>query len=374
MDEKVFSVSAKDLMRTDFLSVQGNNSASDLTGKLVNSKYNNVVVLDGNKYYGMASLRALLRKRLDLTKMKAKSLTEKKPSIKPDAGFLKVVDLMRISNARLLPVIENEKIIGVVPIQRVVELIKDIKVLENMSAGEIASHDVITIKEDDTLDKAMRLMSEKQIKRLIVLRGFRISGILEYKDVVKKMMSSRHEGKKGAKHVSKGHNVMRDSTYNIPVSSFMNTNIPLINGKDNIGAVIDVIRKNGLAIIESNLRPKGIITNNTLLEAVIALKRDVRKIQVIDMPKTDDIDYSIIESTITKFYDKIERKVKHEPLLRIHFKERKKEGLRRMHSIKLMLSFAGNNLTVSAEGWTLITVLQDAFKTLENKMQKSLRD
>src|SRR3989338_3710525 len=373
MDEKVFSVSAKDLMRTDFLSVQGNNSASELTGKLVNSKYNNVVVFEGNKYYGMASLRALLRRRIDLSKVKAKNLSEKKPSITEDTGFFEIVKLMQSSDARILPVIKDDKVIGVVPIQKVMDVIKDVNSLQNKKADEFDSKSIVTIKEEESLGKAMKLMSEQKIKRLVVVRGFKVAGILEYKNVVQKIMVPKKESK-SAKRDSKGFGTNEDSAFESPVSNFMNTNVALVNSKDSFNEVINAVRKNGLAVVANNLRPKGIITNNSLLEAVLGLQEEIRNVQIVSMPKIDEIDYSIIENVITRFYDKTEKKIKQKPLLRVHFKQAKTSGLRRKHLINLLLAFGGYHLSVQTENWTLINAVQDAFKAMENKVHKSLKE
>jgi CBS domain-containing protein len=60
-----------------------------------------------------------------------------------------------------------------------------------VTAGDIASRDIVTVRPDDDLDEALRLMAQHQVRRLPVVDDGHLVGVLAQADVA-------HEAKEKA--------------------------------------------------------------------------------------------------------------------------------------------------------------------------------
>jgi ribosome-associated translation inhibitor RaiA len=98
-----------------------------------------------------------------------------------------------------------------------------------------------------------------------------------------------------------------------------------------------------------------------------------RKIQTSGLHAVGEIDRAKIMSVLSAFYDKIERIVNNELLLRAHFKAHEKEGARRKHSAHLRLSVPGFEIAATAVGWNILTALQEAVSKLEREALKRVK-
>jgi len=371
---EAINVTAADLMRPEFLSIDESRPLSELIGLLKGTKYNNVLVFNGKNYVGMCSLRFLLRRGIDVTKTKIKSVVERTPVISLNDDFYKIAELMFSTDSRLLPVESEGKIVGVVPSQRLIELIKSIEELRVLTAKDIASTNPFTVNEDDSLSFAMNLMKEKRIKKLIVLKNRKISGVLSFDKILAKLlMAKSKKTKSSAKMPIAKHSYEDSSVFDLPVTTFMDQEFALLNSNEPMFDVVSKIRKSRLGVIHSKLKPKGIITTKNLLQAIISTKTEARNIQISGLPKLDEIDFSRVERTISVFYDKAEKIFNQKPLLKIHFKRYQESGLRSKHSIHAMLSVSGITFNANAAGWSLLSTLQEVIRALDRSVTTKIK-
>jgi CBS domain-containing protein len=60
------------------------------------------------------------------------------------------------------------------------------------TAGDLATQDeVVTIGADDSVDEALRTMTEKKVRRLPVIDGHRLIGVVSQADLAKELDSSK---------------------------------------------------------------------------------------------------------------------------------------------------------------------------------------
>jgi CBS domain-containing protein len=112
------------------------------------------------------------------------AMTSKPRTIEASTQILEAARYMRDENVGSLPIVENGKLIGIltdrdIAIRAVAEG-RD----GSATAGEIASKDVVTIDPQQSLDEAVRLMADHQVRRLPVCEeDGRLVGILAQADV-----------------------------------------------------------------------------------------------------------------------------------------------------------------------------------------------
>lgn len=96
-----------------------------------------------------------------------------------------VSNLMKNNDIGFIPVADDNHVIGVVTDRDIVirAISENIK-LDNSICDIMTTH-IFTLNENSDLNSALKLMSDKQIKRLLVLDNKRIVGIISLSDIIK---------------------------------------------------------------------------------------------------------------------------------------------------------------------------------------------
>ncbi len=117
-------VVASDLMEKDFLRIEKDSVLSQAIGKMVSSKKPVALVFDNNAFAGLISIKILARKTIsNPSETKISSLAEAMPALEETMPIEKIADLLFSSDARVLPVIKNNAVIGVVSLVSVAKAI-----------------------------------------------------------------------------------------------------------------------------------------------------------------------------------------------------------------------------------------------------------
>jgi CBS domain-containing protein len=94
--------------------------------------------------------------------------------------------LMKEQDVGSLPVVEDDRLVGIVTDRDiVVRGVANGSEVSSLSVKDVASHDLTTVKADDDLDAALKLMAQQRVRRLPVVEGDRLVGILAQADVAR---------------------------------------------------------------------------------------------------------------------------------------------------------------------------------------------
>jgi len=92
--------------------------------------------------------------------------------------------LMKQEDVGSVPVVDGERLVGVLTDRDiVVRGIADGSNPNTIKVGDIASRDVVTVRPDDDLDEALRLMAQHQVRRLPVVEDGQLVGVVAQADV-----------------------------------------------------------------------------------------------------------------------------------------------------------------------------------------------
>ena len=84
-----------------------------------------------------------------------------------------------------LLVVENTKLVGIITEEDIVEkVVSEGKEPEETTIGDIMVKDVIHIKANKSLEEAAQLMTENKIKKLPIVEGKKLLGIITAKDMI----------------------------------------------------------------------------------------------------------------------------------------------------------------------------------------------
>ncbi|MDR2966622.1 MAG: IMP dehydrogenase [Methanobacteriaceae archaeon] len=101
-------------------------------------------------------------------------------TINPDSSLSEVKDIMEQESVSGLPVIENEKVIGIVSKRD----IKPITSFHDKKVKDIMTSDVVTIEESTTPHEALDIAYENKVERLPVVKDEKLVGIVTIRDIL----------------------------------------------------------------------------------------------------------------------------------------------------------------------------------------------
>jgi CBS domain-containing protein len=112
------------------------------------------------------------------------AMTAEVKTAAPSQSLTDVARLMKQEDVGSVPVVDGERLVGVVTDRDiVVRGIADGSDPHAIKAGDIASRDIVTVRPDDDLDEALRLMAQHQVRRLPVVDDGHLVGVVAQADV-----------------------------------------------------------------------------------------------------------------------------------------------------------------------------------------------
>ncbi len=107
-------------------------------------------------------------------------------TVTPDTTIEEADRIMREKNITGLPVVEDEKIVGIITI-------RDIRFYQNhgdrkIKVSELMTKDVITAEEGITLEEAIKIMHRHRIEKLPIVKDGKLVGLITAKDILKRKM------------------------------------------------------------------------------------------------------------------------------------------------------------------------------------------
>jgi CBS domain-containing protein len=104
----------------------------------------------------------------------------------PNATVADAAKVMSQEDVGPVPIVEDGRLIGIVTDRDiVVRVVAEGRDPNATTVSEIASTKLVTVSPDDDLDEALKLLAERQIRRLPVVEGDRLVGIVAQADIAR---------------------------------------------------------------------------------------------------------------------------------------------------------------------------------------------
>jgi CBS domain-containing protein len=113
-------------------------------------------------------------------------MTPSPETVEVEKSAVEAAKLMKKAEAGMIPVVEGQKLVGTVTDRDIaIRVVAEGKDPQATTVGEIASKDVVTIGPDQDLVEALSLMSSNQVRRLPVVEGETLIGVVAQADVAR---------------------------------------------------------------------------------------------------------------------------------------------------------------------------------------------
>jgi len=274
-------VIAKDLVSQKYISCEMTDRVSSLLGKMTRAKDCFALVFEKGKYKGVVSKDAFLVARGSAAEQRVANVVKKRSKSKTPfyVGKVKMSDsiervcaLLSAADARLLPVFEKTKLVGVI---RAEDVLKEVRSsYAGVPAFELASMDAKTVLASDTLDTLLTVMKRKKAGHVPVVdeKGL-IIGVVSGHDYMGKHLHDRRRMRvpQRASHgMFKGGAIDTGEKLNlghIKVAEIMSTECCTATPRTSIRDVIKVMLDQGVfsVILTRRNKPVGVITSKDIL-------------------------------------------------------------------------------------------------------------
>jgi len=114
------------------------------------------------------------------------AMTKEPRVVRRDTSGQEVVATMNKFDISSIIVVQEERPVGIITHKDIISKIVQPRIPPDaVTAIEIMSSPIITINEDASIEEAARLMAKKRIKKLAVVRGDELVGIVTSTDLVR---------------------------------------------------------------------------------------------------------------------------------------------------------------------------------------------
>jgi CBS domain-containing protein len=104
----------------------------------------------------------------------------------PNATVAEAAKVMAQEDVGPVPIVEDGRLVGIVTDRDiVVRVVAEGRDPNATTVREIASTELVTVSPDDDLDDALNLLAERQVRRLPVVEGDRLVGIVAQADIAR---------------------------------------------------------------------------------------------------------------------------------------------------------------------------------------------
>ena len=357
----------EEILDTNFQVVHQDTTFSKAIGIMLKHKQFELPVVGNNGVLkGLLSYNSLAKSGSISMNEKVETAQLSIPKLKTEDNLARAAELFLSSDHRLLPVIKNRKVQGIVRRWKIIEMASDLKTWKKMNVTELMSRHVEIVKIDDKLTTARTLLRRLDIKTVpVVDKNGEIAGVIGIQDIIS-FLKPKRRPKLGAFTVEK-------TNFDPYVKDVMVTEPHYLTEESNIEEVISMMLKYSIStvIIVKDKKPTGIISGFDLLEHIMSAGRKEDSVFINisgfeeEDPEVMDSLFEILGSTMKKI-----NKIFAPKVLNIHVHSYNIEGNEIKYSVNMRLTADKHLFVTKANDWDIYKAFSDGVDRLYSQVRK----
>lgn len=372
-------------INTHFLEFDESMSLSQMIGKLKESDQKSGLIFQKGKYKGILDRKMVLQRKLDSTNTTLSKFVQKTPMVNEHADIIETSAMMFKSNIDFLPVERQKQIIGVISSLNLAKIGSELPETSKMKVKDCTLDKPSIIQKDDPIAKALEVIYQDRTEHVPIFDKGKLFGIISTQDLIRNYLDwprQRTVSSKFSKSVGKGTRGSQPDTSNIsllPIGNLStNQNLVTISNNDSLkNAVSLMVEKNISAILVMNGNKfLGLLTLKNVLRAIGSLEIPENfNIQFIGLKELDWHPYEIgaIKKIAANEAFKLQRLLKNDFGLVIHFKEYEKDSKKHKYSVHLKVEFPGKMVAASQDDRDWRTAVRKTFTNAQNELSKKFK-
>ena len=365
------SATAKEVYSQQFNTVLENDSASRCLEGFKKGMPPVLAVLDDKGFYvGMVSRRSILRTRLDLSRIKVKSLMTAAPEVSLGDSLSRVAKLMIGSGVRQLPVIEKGKLVGFVTDEAVIHAVVGAEWGSN-PVESIMTRAPHTLEANRSVGAVLGLMREFGISHVPIMEKGRLAGLVSVQDILENLYFPPK--RMGNMDVAGD----RIDTLGVAAKGIMNAPVITVDPKKNLRDCEQLMHNHDiscLCVVEGE-RLVGVVTKLDFLEPISQMEIAERRLTIqfglkdVEIsPEQQDFMMAEFDSFSHRFQEAFQL-----GSLFVYMKSHRGTNMRGTPMVHCRLQFrtTRGSFFAASEGWGIEPTFKVALDRLERRLLRS---
>lgn len=374
-------ISAKTVMDTEPVTVSKNQSLTQIKNVMEENDLRTVPVVDDGILVGAIGYRDLIRFiQFNPEKTNVEKVMHQPPEFEQEESLVELADLRVNSGKKMLVNISGNSLNGVVTDTEFVDAFQEVEELENISTEDLDTDDIITVFEEDSLEKARHTMLDNNISRLPVLdENGKLTGMLKSTYILRTMIKrdrvksgGRKGNRTGTEEVNISGGIEKERMSEIPVKELMETG--LLTQNEHLDAV-----ESAEKMVE-NEEEEIVFMKDSYPQSILAVKDLVSYIAEFAPGRTILVSLTGIETPEEKtavhqkirnqLQGSIGRKIERPEELRLRVKKKDKDGKKHRYEIDTRLDCEFGLITIEEDGWDLLDAVDQSLNQLNTVLRK----
>jgi len=324
-----------------------------------------IMVLDDGDYAGILTERQLLQSHIEDNAKVNVLARNNVPQISRDDGLRDVARMLVEGDTKVAPVFEDGELWGIITEDEILTEVLDN--LDVLTVEQIYTDEVIALREDDHLGKAINYLRENGISRLPVVNdNGRLTGMVTTHDIADfavRTMERQHSGDRTGD---------TDRMLDLPVYDLMNDPVETVTRDETVKTAVQRMFDNdyaGLVVTpeDDDTAIAGILTKTDVLRALTYTEQENMDVQITNIDLLETISREAIREAITEVADKYRDMQVHHAHVRL---SEHKERLRGTPLIRCQIRLRTNRGQVAGtgEGYGAKTAFHVALDKLERNV------
>ncbi len=363
------TIKVKEVMTRDVVTVKVGDPLSKAISKLREYGFHELpVVNEKGELIGYVSYRHLIRRKSLSLYSRVENIMTKPPVLSPESTIADAVKLLLDTGYRSLPVVEKNKVVGIISRTDIIKLVPKMKGVANVPVEDVMSSDPEVVSEDSPLEYAidiMRKLGEMSVP--VVDENRRLTGILHMSHAARGLWREKDRPSMGEVAGEKEKKV-------IYVKELMSPPVYVEEGASLKEAVEKMIEYHShiCVVVDKDMHPVGIISQRDVIEAVMReAKQEGVFVQITGLDIEDSEPYLIIYDMVEDFLSKINRFKEFRPqLLVFHVEEHHISGKEIKYSVRARLTTDRKLFYAKSYDWNIYRAFREVLDILERNVKK----
>ena len=362
-------IKVKDIMTKDVVVAKLGETISKAISKMQEHGFHELpVVNDRGELVGYINYRTLIRRKSISLYSRVENVMVKSPVLEPDASIEDAVRLMIEAGYRSLPIVEKDKLVGIISRTDIIKLVPKMRDIANIPVEDIMTSEPELVEEDSPIQYAVDIMKKLgEMSVPVVDENRKFVGIVHMRDAARAIWREKDRASLGELSGEKKKVQILVKEIMVP-PVYVSGDMVL---KDAVEKMIE-FHSSICAVVDKKNRPIGVISQRDVIEAILrGGKQEGVFVQITGLDIEDMEPYQIIYNMVEDFLHKINRFKEFKPqLLTFHVEEHHISGKEIKYSVRARLTTDHKLFFARSYDWNVYSAFKDVLEILERNVKK----
>jgi len=354
-----------DIATEEFIQVGSDERLGKIRSVFERENPKGIIVTDDDGYTGVITERQLLQSHIEDDAKVNVLVRSNVPRIGRDEDVRDVARMLVEGGTKVAPVFEGDTLWGIVTEDAILQAVLDN--LSVLTVDQIYTDDVVTLREDDHLGKAINYLRENDVSRLpVVNENGRLAGMVTTHDIADFAVRTMERQQAGDRSGD------TDRMLDLPVYDMMNSPVETITADETVKAAVEQMFETdyaGLVVTpeSDDTLVACILTKTDVLRALTFTEERSMDVQITNIDLLDTISRGDIQEAIGEVAGKYNDMQVHHAHVRLSEHKERLRGTPLIHA-QIRLRTNRGQIAGTGEGYGSDTAFRVALDKLERNV------